>query len=1075
MTEAIKSFRVSRRNPCPICTSHGHKGIDGCLVFPVFDADKRETGKKVICIRVQSGDPAPGNPMGWYHYTNPDTQPVYRKKADIIKPKEDKLASPEKRDRLYRKILKKFGLSDAHRQFLEARKIKKLELFATLKRPPGGVNWIRWHGENPSGVPGFYKRGDDWFLWAGTEGILYPIISGGLIHGFQIRADHAFKDGRYRFWSTSHKENGGTGTTPHVHEEWPAEAETVKRAWITEGLAKAQQIAGYYGELALSVQGVSSFAPALQRARELGIRELVIAYDMDMDEKIQVKAAFQALLKAAEEFTVYQATWPSAFKGIDDALLADITPQIHLIHTCDYLPLDEAQNELRELATRLLSSKEPSFNLIQTTVGSSKTTSYIETLNRMHNHGEWPLVEIEDQLPGLNTRYARIAFLVDTKQQVLEIMQKLSFKPDVLLGRSEDENSLFYCTQKEQCDAAGAAGHNVFKSVCLTCPFLADCQTYWYQAQVQKIMENSRFILATKSAFFNKSNRMEKMDIIIADESIHQYLFPIETVTAEDIATLRRTLLFKKCDDDDIFAQLEMLDYNLKNAGPLITAVEMGWITSTLHKNWLLPWVDAEGKTVYPKDIFGEIHRSVCSIQRGKLLLCRPLTKLISEMRKKLVINLDATPMASLLNIFDVKNHTFQVRQHLHVTQIQDVKGSQKELEQEIYQNRFFTAIKALSGDNEKTAVFGPKSFISMISRSLPETDMGWYGNQTRATNQYADHDHVILIGDFIINIGILDLYRRAALAFCNTPTTIERLAQESREAEFQQAIGRGRATLRCEENPLRVTILSNVPLQKIKVHRQVRKLEQLYRDEPAKDTFTKRASRESIELAKVDLQAQAAAAGKTIGKDSSSANMEAYYLASAKTIQMQTDQWIPEFFPVSDDSFSNIFNRLADSDWEKICTPAVRAAFTGWRPNVGTERTWKKFYSVLGREDLPNMTEAARSAKLDPKTFRGYVAVVIEEQQSRANWRQLLLDYFSDRTSPTWLADGFERLWETGLLKGPAAAELTEIFTQWLELQLITEDPDRAQVVADHFLNTLRRYPTKIHLSRLESRYARK
>lgn len=116
-----------------------------------------------------------------------------------------KLASPEKLDRWYRALLKKFPLSKKHEKKLKLewdRDIQGVNIYALAVKsyllgslPP--EDWLRYDskepwgcpsrkqviaelikelGETPEGVPGFYQKPDGTWVFSPQSGILYPVL-----------------------------------------------------------------------------------------------------------------------------------------------------------------------------------------------------------------------------------------------------------------------------------------------------------------------------------------------------------------------------------------------------------------------------------------------------------------------------------------------------------------------------------------------------------------------------------------------------------------------------------------------------------------------------------------------------------------------------------------------------------------------------------------------------------------------------------------------------------------------------------------------------------------------------------
>jgi DNA primase len=177
------------------------------------------------------------------------------------------------------------------------------------------------------GVPGFFKRGSDWQLHTSARGIMIPVRDSlGRISAFQIRRDDAPKgEGRYRWLSSKWLPQGSSPGTPlhfALHHLMPSARQII----VTEGGLKADVIAHLSDAPTIGVAGVSNFGHDFAvnlRAAFPHLREVIVAYDMDLLEKEQVYASLMRLTSQLEAacLQVRIRTWPGGAKGYDDYLL----------------------------------------------------------------------------------------------------------------------------------------------------------------------------------------------------------------------------------------------------------------------------------------------------------------------------------------------------------------------------------------------------------------------------------------------------------------------------------------------------------------------------------------------------------------------------------------------------------------------------------------------------------------------------------------------------------------------------------------------------------------------------------
>ncbi len=319
-SERSNWLRVNKNSPCPICGKP-----DWCLVS--------QGGSAVICARVQS-DREVGR-AGWLHKLTESQEPI-----GLPKPRkhaqEAVKASPDILDKVYRSLLAELDLSKPHHDNLIARGMSEASIIAggykSLPRSgrPTLVNKLTQavsRGELPilAGVPGFYMVTGElrYATLAGSVGMLIPVKDTvGRIGGLQVRCDSAGSSGGKYRWVSSPGEFGGCSSGSPIHV---AGASYVSEyAVVTEGALKADIAASRLGCPVLGVAGVANYTGIIQTLKGLGVKEVVLAYDMDKVSNPMVKHHAGALAKAllSAGLKVYESSWPVEYKGIDDFLVS---------------------------------------------------------------------------------------------------------------------------------------------------------------------------------------------------------------------------------------------------------------------------------------------------------------------------------------------------------------------------------------------------------------------------------------------------------------------------------------------------------------------------------------------------------------------------------------------------------------------------------------------------------------------------------------------------------------------------------------------------------------------------------
>lgn len=320
---------VSAKHPCPVCGKP-----DNCNVVG-------DTGD-VYCRRIAS--PRQGRDGGWFHriadYPSP-TYPVRNRSftENVITP-----APPEALDRIYRRLLSACPLSSTDRAHLANRCLTDEQIgrhgYASLPKmtPVDRQRLVAQMLEGESDdmvgrIPGLYREHGHLAI-TGSPGIMIPVVEPGMmIIGIRIRHTEASSTNRYSWVSSKGKPDGCGGAPLHV--AIPVHCTDTSTVIITEGEIKANIAADKLGRPVISVPGVTITEGVVPLLEQLGAATVWIAYDSDAASKPAVAQAEQRLIRklADRGFAVRRLSWPSHFKGIDDALSAGCSPVADAVHT----------------------------------------------------------------------------------------------------------------------------------------------------------------------------------------------------------------------------------------------------------------------------------------------------------------------------------------------------------------------------------------------------------------------------------------------------------------------------------------------------------------------------------------------------------------------------------------------------------------------------------------------------------------------------------------------------------------------------------------------------------------------
>lgn len=313
-------FKRGKRS-CPVCGRthqyHCSVTVDGGLALCRFKWSENQA---------QDGR--------YIHVLTPNQQKVFAP-VPLLPLKEEIVTERANADRLYTTysaLLSRLELTPFHGEELLIRRglsdtTIANNLYASVPDSTEGDRIARDLAEfiDLRGVPGFYRQDGCWRLNTWAKGFYVPYRDEqGRIVGLQIRRD-GDADPKY-MWLSSTSLPEGTPATSCVHFVKPDLARN-GQVLITEGALKADRISDFLQSSVVALAGVTgcnpqTFVTYLLRALP-EVRSIVVAFDIDWQEKREVKRALDRLIKAlrATSLPVNVRKWePALGKGLDDVL-----------------------------------------------------------------------------------------------------------------------------------------------------------------------------------------------------------------------------------------------------------------------------------------------------------------------------------------------------------------------------------------------------------------------------------------------------------------------------------------------------------------------------------------------------------------------------------------------------------------------------------------------------------------------------------------------------------------------------------------------------------------------------------
>ncbi len=514
-------------------------------------------------------------------------------------------------------------------------------------------------------------------------------------------------------------------------------------------------------------------------------------------------------------------------------------------------------------------------HLFQDPAGTGKTTTLARTVKQLHDAGR-----LKD----------RVLFLVRTKERITDLEQILGDAAFYAYGRTESPESNFYCQKLEEYARIANARFNPGQ-FCLNCHDELEYlrKTCPYKEQ-QKAANHARIVVATNHSYMGESSRIEKFATIIIDEDLTSsgITEQVSINPGRDFEKIRN-IIQSKPDLQQQFPpmhplwplldQLESLamagtdspEEQLQSIWERLEASSVFTLIGQFMANWPInnpeeafPFENrallSEGG---PRRLMFDLIRALTDgkerliTSNGRIIFERPCASL-SVLRNKKVISLDATPLVSLLeNIWSPEKicryGDLNYAPNVEVTQVIGRVFSPGKLSTTDTQ-KLQTVVKSFIQNYSKPLIIMPKSLAPKLTEEDTSTmlhidhenlQVGWWGNQTRGSNDYLDCDIAVLVGNYQINpeamrLRVNALRQTSAIQgkmreilqpmtlaghgwlipyrfqSCEPDPLVQLTMQEAQAAEYAQAIGRLRAINR--DKPVQVVILNGYVLKGLRV-----------------------------------------------------------------------------------------------------------------------------------------------------------------------------------------------------------------------------------------------------------------
>lgn len=314
---------------CPKCDSSGGSvALYGFLVKGI-DPESVKGNKERYIELAKEISAQLGNNAQLYNYNvqHEEKPPVDFPPTDV-----------ESRNETYSALLGELTLSKEHYNSLVLRGLRKEDIekngYKTV--PVLGVKKIpkllRQQGLELAGVPGFFKKDNQWAMLEMGRGFYVPVrdLDGvikdldtglGQIQGLQVRMDKPTRNNKY-MWLSTRDYVSGCGAETWCHFKGYPEKEII----LTEGPLKADIIYRFLNKPVIAVPGVNALKhldDIFETLKKLGVKKINTAFDMDFKTNPHVQKGYEKLLNKISSygFKYEMLFWDEEYKGYDDYLL----------------------------------------------------------------------------------------------------------------------------------------------------------------------------------------------------------------------------------------------------------------------------------------------------------------------------------------------------------------------------------------------------------------------------------------------------------------------------------------------------------------------------------------------------------------------------------------------------------------------------------------------------------------------------------------------------------------------------------------------------------------------------------
>lgn len=564
--------------------------------------------------------------------------------------------------------------------------------------------------------------------------------------------------------------------------------------------------------------------------------------------------------------------------------------------------LTEAHVEHARRFRDLLVQHQPGFTMIASTTGAGKTDGLARVLAGLAA-GDWPQVA---KATGPGTRPLRVLYVAQTKEQVTAFQAMTGGVATIVEGRNPDPEHAWGCHRPEVIRILGAQRHNPAVDGCSPCreEYEALHGKGWlcHYLLMKKATAEARLVAAPIGAFFNASSELRNFDVVVVDEAIVPALTEMVVLTRDHLAAWQRRMNEIAAAEpgryglDDPFRRfVQALDVFLSRADAIAGE---DWEPALPHLREVCDDLDAllervlaiapsDGTNRYafetprtsgpdrlvPLRLMRDLLEAIDAerparadtrlwLTREGLRLFRVQEHLLTILRQRTVINLDASPSPSLRRLFpDLEEIRIDVPTPLRVTQVTDTLTTRRQLAKPQLRTRVVAALEAVTAPANSPVIFTFSNFNPLagdgdhrLSVSNPAAQWGHFDRETRALNRFADADLLCIVGHYSAPLPVLRaevqglrfaaepidapagaairlrpyLWRDAAgrgrgrWSPADRDPDVDALIRWSESSTIMQAIGRGRAARRSEDAPLDVFLFTNAPIDDLPIHRLV-------------------------------------------------------------------------------------------------------------------------------------------------------------------------------------------------------------------------------------------------------------